>query len=92
VRSPGLLTLVLLAACVEGPPQLHGYPSEEGCLADEARYESLPLPDFIKRLLIARESLLVKETALYPCGEAVAIYRQEWERYYGASKDTPRNP
>ena len=89
LRLAGLLMPVLLVACVEGPPQLHGYPSEEACLADEALYESLPLPDSIKRLFISRESLLVKETALYPCGEAVATYRQEWERYYGASKDTP---
>ena len=87
MRSLGCLALLPLVCCAEGPPQLHGYPTEAACLADQERYDSLALPDFIKRLFISRESLIVKETALYPCGEAVTIYRQEWEHYYG-SKDT----
>lgn len=88
MRSLGFLALLLLVCCSEGPPHLNGYPSEAACLADEARYDSLPLPDFIKRVFISRQSLIVKETSLYPCGEAVTIYRQEWEYYYGTSKNT----
>lgn len=92
MRPLGFLALLLLVCCSEGPPQLHGYPTEAACLADEARYDSLPLPDFIKRLFISRQSLIVKETALYPCREAVRIYRKEWERYYGTSKNTDQRP
>ncbi len=93
MRSLGFLTLLLLVCCSERQPQLHGYPTETACLADQARYDSLPLPDFIKRLFISRQSLIVKETSLYPCGEAVTIYRQEWERYFGRStRNTDQHP
>jgi hypothetical protein len=89
VRWLGVLALLLLACCAEQGPQLHGYPTEAACLADLEHYDSLPLPDFIKRHLISRDSLIVKETALYPCGEAVTVYRQEWEYYYGPKAKHP---
>jgi hypothetical protein len=53
VRSLGFLALLLLVCCSKRRPQLHGYPSEAECLVDQARYDSLPLPDFIKRLCIS---------------------------------------
>ena len=89
MRPLGFLVLLLLAGCAERGPQLHGYPTEAACLADQERYDSLPLPDFIKRHFVSRDSLIVKETALYPCGEAVAVYRQEWEHHYGAKAEQP---